>query len=80
MNTKELSEKNFHVFLNIEAPKNINTRNITSQEVQAALSNFFQQSPQILFSRQNFKNFCLEACLNLWRRCKKNQKIANFRK
>ncbi|HFS67040.1 MAG TPA: hypothetical protein ENK67_02390 [Flavobacteriia bacterium] len=48
MKTKELSEKNFHVFLNIEAPKNINTRNITSQEVQAALSNFFQQSPQIL--------------------------------
>jgi hypothetical protein len=54
MKTKELSEKNFHVFLNIEAPKNINTKNITSQEVQAALSNFFQQSPQILFSRQMF--------------------------
>ena len=42
------SEKNFQIFLDIKAPKNINTTYITEQEVQAALNNFLKQSPQIL--------------------------------
>ena len=50
MKTKELAVKTekFHIFLDIEPPKNINTSNISSNELQAALSNFLKQSPQIL--------------------------------
>jgi len=50
MKTKELAVKTekFYIFLDIEPPKNINTTNISSNELQAALSNFLKQSPQIL--------------------------------